>query len=134
MSRIIELSARSFHRNVMHTERPVLVEFYSHSCPHCIKFAPVYSELADALDGEVRFAKIDVIRSKANRDLAHNRGIHTVPTLEVFYNGRVIGNIVGYHETKTIKSRIKGFLSKKHENIGPGTPLAHLDSRNTRLP
>lgn len=131
MSKIHEISASSFHDNVIHVRKPVVVEFYSHSCPHCIKFAPVYSQLSDALDGEVRLAKIDVIKNEANRNFAHSRGIRTVPTLEVFYHGRVIGNIVGYHEIKTILSAVKGFLSKKHENIGPGTTLPHPGSLKT---
>ena len=132
MPKILELSANSFHKTVMHAKKPVVVEFYSHSCPHCIKFAPVYSQLADVLNGEVRLARIDVIRNNANRDFAHSRGIHTVPTLEIFYHGRVIGNIIGYHEVKTIVSAVKRFLSKKLENIGPGTKLPHPQTQGTR--
>jgi thioredoxin 1 len=133
LPKILELSsADSFHKSVVHARKPIVVEFYSHSCPHCIKFAPVYSQLADALDGEVRLARIDVIRNEANRTFAHSRGIHTVPTVEVFYHGRVIGNIVGYHEIKTIVSAVKEFLSKKHENIGPGTLLPHPGIKKTK--
>lgn len=126
MTKIYAISAKSFHENVIHVKKPVVVEFFSHSCPHCIKFSPVFTRLADALDGEARLVKIDVIRNEANRNLAHNRGIRTVPTLEVFYRGRVIGNIVGYHETKKIVSTVKEFLSKKDENVGPGTILAEV--------
>ena len=109
----------------MHVEEPVVVEFFSHSCPHCIKFGPVYMQLAEALDGEAQFIKIDVLRSKENRDLAHSRGVRTVPTIEVFYRGRVIGNMIGYHEVKKVVPTVREFLSKKEENTGPGTPLAN---------
>jgi thioredoxin 1 len=130
MSKICEISASSFDKDVLHVEGPVVVEFFSHSCPHCIKFGPVYMQLADKLNGEARFIKIDVIFSAANRNLAHSRGVRTVPTLEVFYHGRVIGSIVGYHEIKKIESAVKAFLSKKDENVGPGTPLANLDTKH----
>ncbi len=109
----------------MHADEPVVVEFFSHSCPHCIRFAPVFTQLADTVNAETRFAKIDVIRSKANRALAHSRGVRTVPTLEIFYRGRVIGNIVGYHHTKKVVSAVKELLAKKDENVGPGTALNH---------
>jgi thioredoxin 1 len=126
MSKICEISASSFDKDVLHVEGPVVVEFFSHSCPHCIKFGPVYMQLADKLNGEARFIKIDVVLSKANRNLAHSRGVRTVPTLEVFYHGRVIGSIVGYHKIKKIVSTVKEFILKKDENVGPGTPLTNL--------
>ena len=123
---ICEISASSFDKEVLHIEEPVVVEFFSHSCPHCIKFSPVYEQLAESLEGEARFIKIDVNHSEANRALAHSRGVRTVPTLEVFYKGRVIGSMVGYHETRKVVPTIKEFLLKKEENIGPGTLLEHL--------
>jgi thioredoxin-like negative regulator of GroEL len=126
MVKICEISAGSFDKEVLHEDGPIVVEFFSHSCPHCIKFAPVYAHTAETLDGEAQFVKIDVIVSEANRNLAHNRGVRTVPTIEVFYRGRVIGSIVGYHEIKKIEAAIRGFLSKKQENIGPGTSLMEL--------
>ncbi len=128
LTKILAISADSFHEKVIHVRKPVVVEFFSHSCPHCKKFAPVYKRLADSLDGEARLVKLDVIRNDANRNFAHSRGIQTVPTVEVFYHGRVIGNLVGYHETKKVVSAIKEFISKKDMNVGPGTPLAEVDS------
>jgi thioredoxin-like negative regulator of GroEL len=130
VTKIYQISAGSFHDKVIHVQKPVVVEFFSHSCPHCIKFRPVYTQLANSIDGEARFVKIDVIHSEANRNLAHSRGIRTVPTLEVFYHGRVIGNIVGYHETQKIVSAVKEFLSKKDENVGPGTSLNEVDLKH----
>ena len=125
MSKILELSASSFHDGVIHAGNPVVVEFYIHSCPHCMKFAPVYSRLADELDGEACFARFDVHGNEENHTFAHNRGIYTVPTLEVYYHGRVIGNMIGEHEFEQTLSAVKGFLSKKDENVGPGTALPH---------
>jgi thioredoxin 1 len=130
MTKIYQISADSFHEKVIHVKKPVVVEFFSHSCPHCIKFAPVYTQLSNVIDGEARFVKIDVIRNDANRNFAHSRGIRTVPTLEVFYHGRVIGNIVGYHETQKIVHAVKGFLSRKDENVGPGTFLDEVELKH----
>ncbi len=128
LTKIYSISAGSFHDKVIHVKKPVVVEFFSHSCPHCKKFAPVYMRLANALDGDVRLVKLDVIRDDANRNFAHSRGIRTVPTIEIFYHGRVIGNILGYHETKKVVAIVKEFLSKKDENVGPGTPLIEVDT------
>jgi len=131
MSDIVEISADYFHEKVLESDEPVVVEFFSHSCPHCIKFKPIYEELAQILSTEAKFVRIDVL-DEQNRVLAHTRGIRTVPTLEVFYRGRVIGNITGYHHLEKVYEAIKGFLMRKDENVGPGTPLESLHARHPR--
>ena len=128
MSDAVEISASEFDKKVLESDDPVVVEFFSHSCPHCIKFKPIYKELTQVLGGQAKFVKIDVLNEQ-NRTLAHSRGIRTVPTLEVFYQGRVIGNITGYHHLEKVYEAIKGFLMKKEENVGPGTPLERLHER-----
>ncbi|MGA2681706.1 MAG: thioredoxin family protein [Candidatus Bathyarchaeia archaeon] len=129
VSEVKDISAASFDKEVLRSEEPIVVEFFSHSCPHCIKFAPVYEELAHALHGDAKFLRIDVLSSTNNRSLAHRRGVRTVPTIEVFYQGRVIGNVVGFHLFEKVRDAIKGFLVKKEENVGPSTPLEHLTAR-----
>jgi len=130
MSDAVEISASDFHQKVLESDEPVVVEFFSHSCPHCKKFNPIYKELTQILNGEAKFVRIDVLNEQ-NRILAHSRGVRTVPTMEVFYRGRVIGNITGYHHLEKVYEAIKGFLMKKEENVGPGTPLERLRARPT---
>lgn len=131
MSDAVEISASGFHERVLESDEPVVVEFFSHSWPHCKKFNPIYKELTQILDGEAKFVRIDVFNEQ-NRILAHSRGVRTVPALEVFYRGRVIGNITGYHHLEKVYEAIKGFLMKKEENVGPGTPLERLRASPTR--
>ena len=106
------------------------MEFFSHSCPHCIKFKSIYEDLSDILKDKAKFVKIDVLISKENRALAHDRGVRSVPTLEVFYRGRVIGSIVGYHHLEKIYETIKGFLGRKDEYVGPSTYLENLHNES----
>jgi thioredoxin 1 len=103
-----------------------VVEFFSHSCPHCMRFKPIYEELSEILKDQAKFFKIDVLLVDENRNLAHDRGVRSVPTLEVFYRGRVIGSIVGYHHLEKVYETIKNFLSKKDEYVGPSTSLSSV--------
>ena len=125
MSDPVDISASDFDKKVLESDEPVVVEFFDHLCPHCKKFAPVYEQLSQRLNDEARFVRIDVA-DEQNRILAHSRGVRTVPTLEVFYQGRVIGNTVGYHHLEKVYEAVEGFLSKKEENVGPGTSLGKL--------
>lgn len=72
MSAIIDISADSFHETILHADEPVVVEFFSHSCPHCKGFKPVYEELSALLSDDASFFRIDVTLSDENRDLAHS--------------------------------------------------------------
>ncbi len=130
MSDIAEISASSFHSEVIDIDGPVVVEFFSESCPHCIRFKPIYEELSEILKEQAKFVKINVPIDEGHIILAHNRGVRLLPTLEVFYQGRVIGNIVGYHHLEKVYQTIKDVLSRKEEHIGPATPLKY--SHNSR--
>jgi len=134
---IMEISAASFHSEVVDVDEPVIVEFFSDSCPHCVRFKPVYEDLSEIFKDQAKFVKLNVplngeskalVAKEENRALANNRGIRSLPTLEVFYKGRVIGNIVGYHHLETISSCIKDILSTKEEHVGPSTPIKYTNS------
>lgn len=129
-----DISAKSFHKEVLEANAPVVVEFFSHSCPHCAKFSPVYKKVSETLGQEAKFVKIDVMLNDSNRTLAHHRGVRTVPTLEIFYKGRVIGNVVGYHHFERVTKALKSFLVKKDRYVGPSTPLNKLSVMRTHEP
>jgi len=128
MPNITEISAASFHSEVVDVDEPVIVEFYSDSCPHCTRFKPVYEELSDTLKGQAKFVKLNVPLNEDHEALAHFQGIRALPTLEVFYKGRVIGNVVGYHDFDTLSETIKDILSKKEEHVGPSTSFTYSHS------
>ncbi|VDL84223.1 unnamed protein product [Nippostrongylus brasiliensis] len=44
---------------VLNSGEPWLVDFFAPWCGHCIQFAPVYEQIAKALDGKVKVGKVD---------------------------------------------------------------------------
>jgi thioredoxin 1 len=125
---ITKISSASFHSEVVDVDEPVIVEFYSDSCSHCINFKPVYEELSEILKSQAKFVKLNVSLNEDHKALAHFRGVRALPTLEVFYKGRVIGNVVGYHDFDSLSEMIKGILSKKEEHVGSSTPFKYSHS------
>ena len=59
MANILEISADSFHSEVIEIDEPIVVEFFSHSSPYCIRFKPIYEELSEILKGQVKFVNND---------------------------------------------------------------------------
>ncbi|RZI91345.1 MAG: thioredoxin TrxC, partial [Pseudomonas sp.] len=58
----------------------------------CKSFAPIFTQAAAQLSGRCRLAKLD---SEANRNLASQLGIRSIPSLILFKNGREISRQAG---------------------------------------
>ncbi len=97
MSRILNINADEFQSEVLNSERPVMVDFYSDECPPCEVLAPIFESMAEKYGERVKFIRI---MRQANRDLAEQLGIGSSPTVIFFKNGKEIG------------TRLTGFLSK----------------------
>ncbi len=88
----VVVSTQNFDTEVVKSNIPVLVDFWASWCAPCKMIAPVVEELAKEYDGKLKVAKIDV---DANREIAQNFGIMSIPTLLIFEGGRVADQLVG---------------------------------------
>ncbi len=59
-SAIVDVTEANFASEVKASAIPVLVEFYTDSCPSCIAQAPVLEQVASEYKGKVKFARINV--------------------------------------------------------------------------
>jgi len=48
---VVLLNASSFNRTVLDTPNAWLVEFFSNWCGHCVRYAPLYKQLATDIKG-----------------------------------------------------------------------------------
>jgi thioredoxin 1 len=70
----------------------VLVDFWAAWCMPCKLMVPVLNEVAEATDGKVIIAKVNVDEQKAT---AAKFGIRSIPTMILFRNGQEVKRIVG---------------------------------------
>lgn len=88
----IKLSTENFEKEVLKSEKPVLVDFYADWCGPCNAIAPVIEELAKELEGKVKVGKINV---DENPDIAVEYNVMSIPTLIVFKNEKEEKRLVG---------------------------------------
>lgn len=88
----IKLSTENFEKEVLKSEKPLLVDFYADWCGPCNAMAPVIEELAKELEGKVKVGKINV---DENPDIAVEYNVMSIPTLIVFKNGKEEKRLVG---------------------------------------
>ncbi|MEM7602863.1 MAG: thioredoxin domain-containing protein, partial [Verrucomicrobiota bacterium] len=72
-------------------------------CGPCKMLSPLIEQIAEARDGEVIVAKVDI---DAARDLAQRYQITSVPTLMVFQNGEPVVGARGMQSRAAIEAMI----------------------------
>ncbi len=105
----VVVSTQNFESEVVKSNIPVLVDFWAPWCAPCKMIAPVVEELAKEYDGKLKVAKLDV---DANREIAQNFGIMSIPTLLIFNGGRVADQLVGAVPKSMLVDKITRVLEK----------------------
>lgn len=83
----ITLTKENFEAEVIHSNTPVLVDFWAEWCGPCRMIAPTIEEIANEYDGKVKVGKINVDKES---DLAIRYHIDAIPALLIFKNGSVV--------------------------------------------
>lgn len=97
----IKLNSENFEKEVLKSEKPVLVDFYADWCGPCNAMAPVIEELATELDGKAKVGKINV---DDNPDIAVEYNVMSIPTLIIFKNGKEEKRLVGLRDKEELLS------------------------------
>ena len=88
----ITITKANFEEEVLHSEKPVLVDFWASWCGPCKMLAPVLHEFATEHD-ELKVGKVNV---DEEMDLAMRFGVSSIPTLILFKNGEAVKTSVGF--------------------------------------
>ena len=94
----LHLNHESFQQEVLHSDKPVLLDFFATWCGPCQQLSPVIDKLATD-HPELKVAKIDIDQS---RELAKKHKIFSVPTLVVYKNGEITARASGVRSESEI--------------------------------
>lgn len=107
-------------KEIINSEIPVVVEFYTPSCPYCRTLTPIFQKLSDEYVDKLNFVMVD---ASVEGDIASGFGIMGVPTIKFFCSGRPIGEIVGFKPENELKTTFDEIIKNYSKCVSESSPL-----------
>lgn len=110
LNRLSSVDESNFESEVIDSQTPVLVDFYSDTCAPCKKMEPILAELATEYQGSLKVARIDVLRAP---HLAQKYQISAIPVFMVFKEGKCEYTTTGAMPKNQVVAMVKPYLSER---------------------
>ena len=87
----IHVTKENFQKEVLQSEKPVLLDFFAHWCGPCRMLGPVLDEIAQERS-DIKVVKVDVDQEP---ELAAQYQVVSIPSVFVIQNGQIIAQSLG---------------------------------------
>ncbi len=94
-------------KELISSNKPILLDFYSTTCPPCRKQIPVMEIMAQKYSDKVNFSKINI---ENNQEFLGEYGVTSIPTLILFDKGEIIKKVVGFHDEDALTDMVSAYL------------------------
>ena len=102
---LIHVNDVNFEKEVIKSDKPVLVDLWAPWCGPCVAMGPIVEELAEEYKDKIKVAKLNVDDSPKT---ATSHGVRSIPTLMLFKDGKLEDTLIGL----VPKDRLEDFIKK----------------------
>lgn len=103
----ITVTDASFAQDVLAAPQLTVVDFWAPWCPPCRVIAPILHELATEYAGRLTIAKLNADEHPHTRI---QLGVHGLPTLIMFKDGREVGRLLGARTKRAYQQQFDALL------------------------
>ena len=89
--KVLHINKDNFHKEVLDSDKPVLLDFFASWCGPCRMVGPILDEIAEERE-DIKVCKVNIDEQP---ELAHRYRIMTIPTLMVLKDGNILEQSVG---------------------------------------
>jgi len=123
MGNILEVNAETWEQQVLQSDKLTVVDFWHDHCLWCHKFEPMLEEASEEYKGRIKFAKLNILSSPSDRQIAARYGVMGTPTLVFFCGGRLMEQVAGFMPKERLKKTLDDVLEKYKECLAQSTEL-----------
>jgi len=98
-----DLSEAALDDELLQSKGPIVVDFWAPWCGPCRAMSPAVEAAAQKLAGEAKVYKVNV---DDNPSVSSRFGIHGIPTLILFKDGRETNRLVGLSSKEQIEALV----------------------------
>ncbi len=106
---MINMNKAQFEQ-LMHEEKPVLVDYWAPWCVYCRRIAPAYEKIAEEYADQLVIGKVNIDEES---QLAEAEKIEVIPTLVLYRDGKAVDSIVAPDS----KAAIERFIQTAMERV-----------------
>lgn len=117
---VVEIEDMTWGQLVEDSLKPVIVMFYSSTCPYCKAMEPYFMSYAQEFKNSAVFARMNIDTSPLT---VRRYGVQGTPTFKFFCHGRPVWELVGQLYPSILKTAVENLVDYGEDCIRKSTPI-----------
>lgn len=101
---VLRITKENFEQEVLHSTKPILLDFWAAWCGPCQMAAPILKQVAEDTEDTAVVGKVNV---QEEPELMEKFGVINIPTFIVLKNGEVTEKAVGVQDKDTLLNMLQ---------------------------